>query len=78
MHLFEHTLEHFKQQSDVGAVRGVLLSEEDRFETLLQRGRRVVSRQRSRGPVSDEEYGYLYDTHGLPRDLVVGLLSELG
>jgi len=35
-----------------------------------------VSRRRSRGPLSDEEYDYLYDTHGLPRDLVVTLLSE--
>jgi alanyl-tRNA synthetase len=78
IHLFEHTLEHFKQQSDVGGVREILLNEENRFETLLQRGRRVVSRQRTRGPLTDEEYGYLYDTHGLPPDLVVGLLSELG
>ena len=78
IHLLEHTLEHFKQQSDVGGVREILLNEENRFETLLQRGRRVVSHQRSRGPLSDEEFGYLYDTHGLPPDLVVGLLSELG
>jgi alanyl-tRNA synthetase len=78
IHLFEHTLEHFKQQSDVGGVREILLNEENRFETLLQRGRRVVSRQRTRGPLTDQEYGYLYDTHGLPPDLVVGLLSELG
>jgi alanyl-tRNA synthetase len=77
VHLLEQTLDHFKQRSDVGDVREMLLNEEDRFETLLQRGRRVVSRRRSRGPLSDEEYGYLHDTHGLPRDLVVSLLSEL-
>ena len=76
IHLLEHTLERFKQRSDVEGVREILLNEEDRFSTLLQRGRRVVSRRRSRGPLSDEEYDYLYDTHGLPRDLVVTLLSE--
>lgn len=57
--LLEHTLQHFKQQSDVGGVREILLNEENRFETLLQRGRLVVSRQRSREPLSDEDYGYL-------------------
>jgi alanyl-tRNA synthetase len=74
----EHTLEHFKQRSDVRGVREILLNEEDRFKTLLERGRRVISRERSRGPLSDEQYGYLYETHGLPPDLVIDLLSELG
>jgi len=58
-------------------VREVLLTEENRFRTLLQQGRLLVSRQRSRGPLSDEDYRYLHDTHGLPRELVAGLLSEL-
>jgi hypothetical protein len=35
----------------------------------------VVSRLRSRGPLREEDYGWLHDTHGLPRDLVTGLLS---
>jgi alanyl-tRNA synthetase len=77
MEPLEHTLEHFKQESDVGHVREVLLTEENRFRTLLQQGRLLVSRQRSRGPLSDEDYRYLHDTHGLPRELVAGLLSEL-
>jgi len=76
MEPLEHTLEHFKQVSDVEHVREVLLTEENRFKTLLQQGRILVSRQRSRGPLSDEDYRYLHDTHGLPRELVVGLLSE--
>jgi alanyl-tRNA synthetase len=74
--LLEHTLEHFEQRSDVGHVREILLNEENRFETLLRRGRTLVSRQRFRGPLSDQDYRYLHDTHGLPRELVVGLLSE--
>jgi alanyl-tRNA synthetase len=72
----EHTLEHFEQRSDVRRVREILLNEENRFETLLQRGRTLVSRRRCRGPLSDQDYRYLHDTHGLPRELVVGLLSE--
>jgi alanyl-tRNA synthetase len=36
-----------------------------------------VSRQRSRGPLSDEDYHYLHDTYGLPRELVIGLLTDL-
>jgi alanyl-tRNA synthetase len=58
-------------------VRDVLLDEERRFVELLERGRRVVSRQRSNGPLTDEDFSYLHDTHGLPRELVVGLLEEL-
>jgi alanyl-tRNA synthetase len=74
---FEHTLRHFEQGSDVDTVRTVLLDEERRFRELVVRGRRVVSRLRTRvgGPLDDEHYGWLHETHGLPRDLVTGLLS---
>ena len=41
-----------------------------------ERGRPVVARPRSRGPLTEEDYRYLHDTHGLPRELVNGLLSE--
>jgi len=75
--LFRHTLGQFEQDTDVGPVRQVLLDEERRFDELLERGRKVVSRQRSRGPLGKDDFRYLHDTHGLPRELVVGLLSEL-
>jgi alanyl-tRNA synthetase len=75
--LLEQTLGHFEQDTDVGQVRQVLLDEEQRFDELLERGRKVVSRQRSRGPLSEDDFRYLHDTHGMPRELVVGLLSEL-
>jgi len=52
----------------------VLLEEERRFRALLERGRAVLSQYR--GPLSEEDYRYLHDTHGLPRDLVLGLLSS--
>jgi alanyl-tRNA synthetase len=71
--LIGHTLDHFRQTCDIGTVRDLLLDEERRFTKLLERGRRVLSRPRFSGPLSEEDYRYLHDTHGLPRDLVSGL-----
>jgi alanyl-tRNA synthetase len=70
------TIDHFGQPTEVGPVREVLLSEEDRFRGLMERGRPVVSRRRSRGPLTDDDFRHLHDTYGLPRDLVVDLLEE--
>lgn len=72
----EHTVDHFGQQVDFQRVREVLLDEQRRFESLLRRGRREVSRRLSRGPLSERDYRDLHDTYGLPRDLVPGLLTE--
>jgi alanyl-tRNA synthetase len=72
----EFTIDHFGQRTDVGHVREVLLSEEDRFRGLLERGRPVVFRRRTRGPLTDDDFRLLHDTYGLPRDLVVDLLEE--
>lgn len=71
--LVRHTLDHFGQRGHSGPVRDVLLDEERRFTRLLERGRRVLSRPRYSGPLTDGDYSYLHDTHGLPRDLVLGL-----
>lgn len=73
---FAHTVQHFRQQLPVEQVRAVLLDEEERFRALLRRGRPVVSRLRSRGPLGEQDFGYLHDTHGLPREFVVGLLTD--
>jgi alanyl-tRNA synthetase len=70
------TLERFRQPVTAGEVRAVLSGEEHRFRELLRRGRPVVIRRRTRGPLTDEDYLDLHDTHGLPRDLVDGLLDE--
>jgi alanyl-tRNA synthetase len=70
--LVRHTLDHFGQTTDP---RGVLLDEERRFRDLVRRGRDVVSRRRSRGPLGEEDFRHLHETHGLPKDLVLGLLS---
>ncbi|WP_326564127.1 alanine--tRNA ligase-related protein [Micromonospora peucetia] len=72
-----HTLDGFGQSGTVDEVRDVFSGEERRFRELLRRGRPVVSRRRSRGPLTDEDYRDLHDTHGLPRDLVDGLLAEV-
>lgn len=73
---FSFTLDHFGQEPS--PVRPLLLDEEARFRVLLERGRDVVSRHRSRtgNALDDGDFRYLHDTHGLPRDLVVSLLNE--
>jgi alanyl-tRNA synthetase len=68
------TLHHFGQLTSAGQVMGVLLDEEHRFRDLLNRGRRILSRRRSSGPLTDEELRYLYETHGLPREFMPAML----
>ncbi|PXX56311.1 tRNA synthetase class II (A) [Nocardia tenerifensis] len=78
MELVEHTLAHFRQAVPSQEVRTVLLDEERKFGLLLERGRKVLSRSRFTGPLTEDDYHYLHDTHGLPRDLVVYLTTEVG
>ncbi|MFJ8929017.1 alanine--tRNA ligase-related protein [Streptomyces sp. NPDC102364] len=74
--LIRHTLDHFRQDVDPSYVRQVLLDEELRFDRLLERGRKVLSRPRFSGRLSEEDLHYLHDTHGLPRDLVLNLREQ--
>lgn len=74
--LLGHTLDHFRQPGGTGRVREVLRDEERRFGRLLERGRRVLDRPEFKGPLSDDDYRYLHDTHGLPRDLVTTLRAS--
>jgi alanyl-tRNA synthetase len=74
--LLQHTLDHFGTTSRTDLVRDVLLEEERRFDRLLERGRRLLSGPRYRGTLSEEDFEYLHDTHGLPRDLVLGLRGQ--
>ena len=71
--LLRHTLDRFRQDLEPDVVRQVLLEEERRFGLLLERGRKVLSGRRFRGPLSEDDFHYLHDTHGLPRDLVLSL-----
>ena len=73
----EDTLRRFGLPQDRGQrVREVLLDEERRFGSLLERGRRVLSQRRFSGPLGEDDYAYLHDTHGLPRELVLTLRGE--
>jgi alanyl-tRNA synthetase len=73
------TLERFGQPGpDPQTVRSALVAEERRFASLLERGRRVLRQPRFARPLADEDYAYLHDTHGLPRDLVAVLREEAG
>ncbi|MFF9641283.1 alanine--tRNA ligase-related protein [Kitasatospora aureofaciens] len=74
--LIRHTLDHFRQDVRPEPVRQVLLDEEHRFTRLLDRGRRILSRPRFRGPLTEDDLHYLHDTHGLPRDLVLDLRQQ--
>ncbi|WP_433726520.1 alanine--tRNA ligase-related protein [Nocardia sp. CA-129566] len=76
--LVEHTLGRFRQSVHSHQVRTILLDEERKFDLLLQRGRKVLSHSRFTGPLTDDDYHYLHDTHGLPRDLVMYLNTEAG
>jgi alanyl-tRNA synthetase len=72
--LVTHTGDHFG--TDVGGVREVLLEEERRFRDLVRRGRPLVRRQRRGGDLTEDDFRYLHQTHGLPRELVLDLLRE--
>jgi alanyl-tRNA synthetase len=74
----EHTLEHFNCSTNEVRVRSVLLDEQRRFDELLHRGQRVLLRRLSRGPLSEQDYEQLHDTYGLPRDLIIELITVGG
>lgn len=75
--LLRETAEQFGQPSAPEHVRAVLLAEEGRFRHLLLRGQWLLRRLFPAGELSDADYGYLYDTHGLPRDLVTDVLARM-
>lgn len=75
--LVGQTLEHFRPEGDAGQVTGVLRDEQRKFGELLIRGRAVLSRRPSTSPPTEDELRFLHETHGLPRELVAGLLAEL-
>jgi alanyl-tRNA synthetase len=75
LELTRHTLEHFSQPGDPGQVRDVLLAEERKFRDLVTRGRSVLARLYPAGGLTQADYQYLHETHGLPPDLVTDLLG---
>ena len=74
------TFRRFGQSAGQPAVReavGVLQAEERRFRELMRRGRLLLARLYPSGMLTEDDYEFLRDTHGLPRDLVAELAGEL-
>jgi alanyl-tRNA synthetase len=70
------TLTRFGQEQPVGPIRGVLLGEERKFRELLSRGRSLLQRLYPGGRLTEDDYRFLHDTHGLPREIVSELQAE--
>ncbi|MBC9719063.1 hypothetical protein H9Y04_41720 [Streptomyces sp. TRM66268-LWL] len=76
--LISHAQSHFGLRDDPDSVLKVLTNEEQRFRRLLDRGHKVLSRPEYRNrPLTEDDYDYLHDTHGLPRELM-GTLGRSG
>ena len=73
--LIEHTLARFGQHRGSCEVGEVLSEEERRFAGLLTRGRKVLAQFGSGRSLTDADFRYLHETHGLPPDLVTELLT---
>jgi alanyl-tRNA synthetase len=58
-------------------VQDVLLADERKFSGLLRRGRSLLQRLYPDGQLTEADFAYLHATHGLPRELVTELASEL-
>jgi len=71
------TSEQFGQLARPGHVREVMLDEEHRFRLLLTRGQSLLRRLYPAGGLTEDDYRFLYDTHGLPRELVIDVLASM-
>jgi len=67
----------FGRTADPLLVRDVLVSEERKFGDLLRRGRTLLPRLFPSGELSEADYRYLHETHGLPGEVVTELLAEV-
>jgi alanyl-tRNA synthetase len=67
----------FSVSVEPSLVRDVLVSEERKFGELLTRGRSLLRRLYPAGDLSEDDFAFLHDTHGLPRELVASLVGEL-
>lgn len=73
--LVDKTLTQFGQDGGSGPVREVLRGEERRFASLLSRGRKVLAQLGTGRTLTEADLRYLYQTHGLPPELVTELLE---
>jgi alanyl-tRNA synthetase len=74
--LVQHTAGRFGQVVESSQVTDVLAREERKFRDLVSRGRTLLGRLYPSGQLTEEDYEFLRDTHGLPRELVTELLTE--
>lgn len=72
--LLDHTSTTFGTSFDSGHVLRVLGDEEDRFRDVVRRGRPLVERLIRKGPLRPDDYRWLRETHGLPREVVDSLI----
>jgi len=75
--VLRETAGQFGQPAAPEQVLAIMLAEERRFRQLLTRGRPLLRRLFPSGELTDADYGYLYDTHGLPRELVTDVLARM-
>ena len=74
--LVQHTAGRFGQVIESSQVTDVLAAEERKFRELVSRGRALLRRSYPSGRLTEEDYEFLRDTHGLPRELVTELLDD--
>jgi alanyl-tRNA synthetase len=74
--LTAHTAERFGQVVKPSLVTDVLTAEQRKFGELVSRGRPLLRRLYPSGRLTEEDYEFLRDTHGLPRELIIELLAE--
>src|SRR5215469_7655143 len=75
--LVSDTLMRFRQSTPTPVVVETLLAEERKFRGLLTRGRSLLQRLYPEGELTEDDYRYLHETHGLPRELVGELVTEM-
>jgi alanyl-tRNA synthetase len=74
--LVQDTAARFGQVIEPSLVTDVLAAEERKFRELVSRGRSLLRRLYPSGRLTEEDYEFLRDTHGLPRELITELLGE--
>jgi alanyl-tRNA synthetase len=76
--LVRHTARQFGQVISPCLVSEILAAEERKYRELVIRGRSLLRRLYPSGGLTEADYEFLRDTHGLPREVVTGLLAEPG
>ena len=74
--LIQHTADRFGQVIESSRVTDALAGEERKFRQLVSRGQSLLQRLCPSGQLTEEDYEFLRDTHGLPRELITDLLGR--